>query len=307
MFATIGSEAQEGLAKSIASLCPATPEALKNEFEILNSSAEEQAKLVVPAATALNDACGDLVLILTKMQSLLSQRGENRELFADSGMPTWSQWWESYQKKTGLGISFRTVQRKLKNVRSLGKPAEELGKRPDPPLHLSSRDQRRVLKALQCANEMVDALNHGADHRPALDDYNRIALDRDSIDQMLEATIPPVVEVALMSSTSTAPAPAAPDVAEIPGVLPSRTPQPSPLRMPKGGDHSTLFDVVNDRCAGEIHSCLADLPPDLMAMAIGSLVRKLTNMYCHYDREAGEIVVNVEYVSLKPSAFEAAA
>ena len=41
--------AQEGLAKSFASFCPATPEALKNEFEKLNSSAQEAA--LVPITT----------------------------------------------------------------------------------------------------------------------------------------------------------------------------------------------------------------------------------------------------------------
>ena len=198
-------------------------------------------------------------------------------------------------------MSLRTVQRKLKDVRSLGKPVEESSKRPDPPLHLSSRDQRRALKALQLANEMVEALNHGVDYRPALNDYNKIALDRDSIDQMLE-TIPPVVEVALTSRTPTAPTPAAPAITEIPVALPSR----GPSRMPKGGDHSTLFDVVNDRCGEAFYACLAGIGPDLMAMAIGALVRKLTNMYCHCDRAAGEIVVNVEYRA-DPSALEAAA
>ena len=286
--------------------CPVNPETLKKEFEELNSAAHEQATLVPVACAALGTALDELMPILAKMQSLLSQRGENRDLFRDAEIPTWSEWWKSYKKETGLRSCLRTVQRKLKEHRSLGKPVEESSKRPVPPLHLSSRDQRRVLKALQYANEMADALNHDHEYRGFLREYNRVALDSDNIEQMLE-NIPVEAEFGVISRGHTAPASAAPALAEVPEAPPRGHPQPSPLRMPNSDEHSALFDVVNDRCGGEIRACLTGLEPDLMATVIGAFVSKLTNMHCHYDREAGEITVKVEYCRAEPLALDAAA
>jgi hypothetical protein len=199
--------------------CPVNPETLKKEFEELNSAAHEQATLVPVACAALGTALDELMPILAKMQSLLSQRGENRDLFRDAEIPTWSEWWKSYKKETGLRSCLRTVQRKLKEHRSLGKPVEESSKRPVPPLHLSSRDQRRVLKALQYANEMADALNHDHEYRGFLREYNRVALDSDNIEQMLE-NIPVEAEFGVISRGHTAPASAAPALAEVPEAPP---------------------------------------------------------------------------------------
>jgi hypothetical protein len=294
--------APEELAKSFASFCPADTETLKKEFTDLNSAAHEQATLVPVACNALSTALGGLMPILSKMQSLLSQRGGNRDLFRDAGVPTWLEWWTSYQKKTGMGMSLRTIQRKLKMLRSMGKPMDKTAKRVDPPVRLSSRDQRRVLTALQCANEIVAAINGNGDYHDSLIEYNRIALDTDRIEQLLE-NIPDDAEVTVISRTAIKPTPAVPvPAAETPIVSQEGSPQPLPLRMPKGGDHSALFEVINDSCGKQISAALDGLDPVLMATVIGECFKKLANLRCLYDLSAGEITVSVNYVKALPSA-----
>src|ERR1035438_5684912 len=104
-------------------------EALKREFKGLNESAHERAKDIAPSSKALTVAWDNLLPILDKMQSLLSQRGEDRELLRNAHLPTWSRWWKSFQKETGLNTTLHTVQVRRSEERRVGKE----GTGPPPP------------------------------------------------------------------------------------------------------------------------------------------------------------------------------
>jgi hypothetical protein len=66
---------------------------------------------------------------------------------------------------------------------------------------------------------MADALNHDHEYRGFLREYNRVALDSDNIEQMLE-NIPVEAEFGVISRGHTAPASAAPALAEVPEAPP---------------------------------------------------------------------------------------
>lgn len=286
--------------------CPVNPETLQKEFEELNSSAQEQAKLLLPACKSLSEAWDDLLPVLNKMQGLLSQRGKSRELFRDADLPTWSGWWKTFKKNAGLDTTLRNVQIRLRKYRGLDKPTDQLKPEwPSPPVHWSPQTKERMLKALQIGCDLAAAIDGGGDPSIPLHEFQDLRIDSDYIRRQLE-TMQGQADSIEPPNTPAAAVASAP-IPETPATPLQLMPLKRPLRMPKGGDHSALFEVIDDRCGEDIRATLAELEPNLMATVIGATVRKIINKHCHYDREAGEIIVNVEFVTLKPSALEAAA
>jgi hypothetical protein len=58
-----------------------------------------------------------IVPLLDQMQSLLSERGSRRKLLDLAGAPQWGEWFEDFEKRLHLDITFRTIQRWLKQYR----------------------------------------------------------------------------------------------------------------------------------------------------------------------------------------------
>jgi hypothetical protein len=292
------------LAPSPREFFPADPETFKKTYKELNDVVTDKARLIVGACKSLNSRWAELLPTLDQMQSFLSQRGDARGMLREAKLPTWSEWWKSFESASGLYASLRTMQKHLSKYRSTG---QEKQRRSDPPVRLSSSDQRRALRALQCANEMVEAFNNHRDPVAPLREYNRIAIGADRIGEMLE-NIPADAEPFLVSRASAAPADrAAVLVADQIAIPQEQIPRPNPIKMPEPGDRSGLFNMVNDTCGTQIRAALMGLPPDLMANVFGEFVRKLANMHCQYDREAGELKVAVEYFPNRPSALGRAA
>ena len=78
-------------------------------------------------APAVKNAIEEFMPVIDRMQAFLSQRGSKR--LKEAGLPTtWEECWESLNVKFGLGISLRTIQRKLKKFRS-GDTTEESPKK----------------------------------------------------------------------------------------------------------------------------------------------------------------------------------
>jgi len=284
----------EKLAKTFASCGEPPTKTLQEQYEQLNRSARSGAKQLSNRCELLNQAWAELLPTLNEMQALLSQRGSDRESQSAAVLPTWTEWLRTFLKETGLAVTMRTVQGHLAKLRHLGtrgaKPSEA-------PPKLSSRDQRRLLAGAQCANEVIAALEAGTEYRPAMEDYKRIAMGPEKIEQLLETipaeSIPPISPPILPPSQSTENAIAlvAPVTLEPVTALPPQVP------LPKAGGWSGLFDYVNATCGDGLEAALAGQDPGQMATCLQHFAEKLTARYCIHDRRFGQIKIKIEYVS----------
>ena len=282
-------------------------ETLKREFKGLNESAHDKAKAITPAAQNLNVAWDDLLPDLDKMQSLLSQRGESRELLRDAHLPTWSRWWKSFQKETGLSTTLHTVQVRLKKFRSMGEPTDEPKRKRKPTVHLSPVNQMRVLAKLQCANELAKAINAGVEYRHLLGEFLSPGIDSEHIERWI-TDIRTGAEAFESSPTPTVPAAPAPaSMAGTTVISPEPVRPAKPLMMPTASDGSSLFNLVNNSCGPHIGAALEGISPEMMATILRDFLSKLVGMHCKYDHGAGEITVKVEYINAKRSVVDKAA
>lgn len=284
----------EKLATGVASLSAPPPETTSQEYQRLNDLALDGAKKVVNRCESLTKAWAELMPTLNAMQALLSERGVDRESQFPGKQPTWTTWLNDYLKKTGLEVSVRTVQRHLATFRGLGKRQTEPS---DPPLKLSARDQRRLLKAAQCGNELIEALEAGVDFQPLVQEYKEIAIGTEKIDQLLNVIptepAPPIKPLALppKQGPENAIGLAAPATSG-----PVTTPSTWPF-MPKAGDGSGLASYICDRCDEALKGVLDGLDADPAAECLRKVVHQLAGRYCTYDRRNGQIKVIIDYVA----------
>ena len=292
------------LAPPVASSCPIDPETFMTTYNELNAAASGKAKNIADICMSVNSRWQELLPILDDMQSFLSQRGEARWVLTEAKLPSWSAWWKSFRKETGLNASLRTMQKHLSKYRAKG---QEKQKRPNHAVRLSAGDQMRVLTALQCANEMAAAIEAGGDYHDPLSEFQRIGIDSDHIGRLLEsiragtATLDSALKLVVPTAAALLP------VAVPPTSLEQIGPTSLPSGMPKAGDCIGLFNIVNGACGDQIRAALRGLSPDLMANTFGKFVNRLALANCHFDQEAGEIRVTVEYLSNSPSALGLAA
>jgi hypothetical protein len=285
---------KEKLAKQFASSAEPARQALSEEYERLNLLARAKAEKVSSRCKSLVEAWADLLPTLDEMQALLSQRGVDREQQSAGGLPTWTQWLIGFLSESGLGVTVRSVQLHLAKFRGLGK---QKNGRSESPRKLSPRDQRRLLAAAQCGNELITALDNGAEYQTLLEEYKRIAMGPAKIEQLLDAipneplpSISPSVKPPAQGVENTI-GPVAPCTPESVTVLPR--PQ---VALPKGGNWSALVDYVGDACGDGISVTLAELNPCDMANCLQHFAQKLTDKYCVYDRQGGQIRVKIDYV-----------
>lgn len=127
-----GNPPEGSLAQSAkpAALVKTPPRKLANQFASLDAG--QAKKTFADLSEAIRDkseafACAykgaaekwdELTPHLSQMQSLLSQRGEQRQaVLREAGLPTWTEWFESFKKDLRLKISLRAVQKKLAKLR----------------------------------------------------------------------------------------------------------------------------------------------------------------------------------------------
>lgn len=292
---------RDELVKPFTSFCGVEPDGVKDRYNWLNESANEKGTLIENGTCDLSKAWAEFLPVLDEIQSLLSQRGSAREMLRDANLPLWSEWLEAFQKKSGLNCTVRTLYNHLSRYRAIGK---EKRKRAEPPVRLPAKDQKRVLTALQFANEMVDALDHGGNYLEPLEGYRRVAIEPDRIAQLLEIIPPDEVS---FGSPGTLPLTAIPPVVA-PGLSPTfpATIQPSVL-MPSVGDWGRLVEMVNASCGSQIDATLDGLRPEMAAYALGKFVGELAKLHYRYDPAAGEIAVTVSYIERRTPAVKEAA
>jgi hypothetical protein len=287
-----------------------TPEALAllETFKVLDESAREKAKDVTPACEALDTAWDALLPILDEMQSLLSQRGEKREVLREVKLPGWEKWWASFKKQTGLDATLRNVQIRLRKYRGLEKPADKVKpERTSPPAQWSYRDRVRMLKAVQIGCELANAVEVGGDPNVPLHEFQNLRIDREYIERQLES-IQDLAETVESSFTPTAPAAAAPTSVAVASVISPEPVKPvPPLLMPKPGDGISLSRFINEACGRYIGAAIEGDDPSTMANVFDKCVDQLVKLNCHYDRMAGEIRVSIKYVRYQMPVVDQAA
>jgi len=185
----------------------------------------------------------------------------------------------------------RTVQRRLAELRGVGKQKAEPS---DRPRKLSLTEQKRLLKAAQCGNELIEALERGRPHTQLMQEYKRIGMDTEEIDQILNAT----PNGAATSSRLPVHLPA--QVAgNTDGLVHTSTPvtvlQPR-VALPKPGNGIGLANYIVAACGDAFQAALAGLDPSVMATCLQESTRKIVGTFCGFDRERGQITVSIQYV-----------
>jgi hypothetical protein len=286
----------EKLANQFASF---SPEALKKTFAELDADLRSKARVVAEDLSSIKKRLDDLLPLLDEMQSFLSQRGTARDKFQDAGLPTWSAWLKAFKAEVGLNVTLRAVQKQLSKLRGTKR------KKPDPPVNLSQRDQRRLLSAQQFANEMVKAIDCGADPSVPLADYKRVAMDSDKITALFDGLT--CNEVAESIASSGAPI----DLAEVPRAVVQPQPKDSAetvqtdesLPLPRAGAWVDLASNVQLLCAEHFSAALGGLDADVMADVFAKFAQRLAQSVCRCPSgSALDLKIKVEFAknSLQP-------
>lgn len=289
------------LANQFASSQEPDAQSLLEEYTELNLSARAGAEKLSSCCKLMRDEWTKLLPILARMQALLSQRGADHGSPIAAGLPTWTIWLEQFLNETGLTVTMRAVQKQLAKLRVSG---EKNAAPTDSPLKLSTREQRRLLTATQCANELIQALESGAEYRPAMEEFKRISMSSDKIEQLLESmpsdavpsTMPPVlVEQAAGNGNG---------LATIGTQQPVTKLQPR-AALPRPGGGIGLANYVVKNCDKGIAAAFAGLRPSEMACCFQQFVHKLAEKYLGSDLQRWEI--RVHYVPAGTDSTQRAA
>ena len=96
-------------------------EQTKKQFTDLSEAIRDKAEAFECAFKDAADRWDELTPYLSQMQSLLSQRGEQRKaVLREAGLPSWTEWFEGFKKELRWKISLRAVQKKLAALRDKG-------------------------------------------------------------------------------------------------------------------------------------------------------------------------------------------
>ena len=287
--------AETELANQFASF---TPEALKKHFADLNEAIRAKAEPVKQNLCLLKSGVDDLVPHLAVMQSFLSQRGSARDRFRKAQLPTWTTWFKSFNKDTGLNVTLRAVQKQLAKLRGVHQREKS-----DPPVKLSAKNQRRLLTVHQYANEIVAAVENSADCSEVVREYKKVAMDSVRIGQLLESAVtdddaveqpPTPVPVAAVENIK-----AAPVIAIAAGTQVVQAPTRS-VSPPKPGDCSGLVSNISQLCGDHLKAGLEGLEPEMMTQVFGTVVQRLAQMYCvDASGSAVELTVTVQKITRK--------
>jgi len=95
-----------------------TPGEIHAEYLSLNGQITAHLDAFVGKIVDATEQFKTLILpLLEQMQSLLSKRGSRRKVLNIAGVQTWEEWFEDFERRLHLDISFRTIQRWLKEYR----------------------------------------------------------------------------------------------------------------------------------------------------------------------------------------------
>jgi hypothetical protein len=281
-----------GLAPAGASFASSKDETPATIFSRLDKAALSEAGRVLIAGKALETAWDELLPILDKMQSHLSQRGIDRTALEPGELPTWSEWWATFRESTGICATLRKVQKKLKRYRA---PKTDF-KKPSSTERMTNQQQRQVLVALLLANDVAAAVESGQDPRDAVLAFRSAVAEAGRIEQLLE-NLPNDDRI----SESVAVTSKGEKAALSCGWLSTQPSQPE--RLIKSGDSSGLANTVIESHGSRIRSAMEGLEPLAAVKFVNQFVQKLVQSSVQRLRRDGEIKVTVEYVPADPPAL----
>src|SRR5215470_6821744 len=93
------------------------------------------------------------------MQSMLSQRGSQRERMSIAGLPTWSEWFKHFRERLREDITIRTIQRRLRAYREVP-PAKDV--------NVVAKESIRQLESKRQAEKLEVAVEAPEQLNPAI-------------------------------------------------------------------------------------------------------------------------------------------
>jgi hypothetical protein len=166
---------------------------VRSGFESLGVDAtrktfDELAGVLTAKASTVIHTIAEIRPHLAAMQSLLSQRGEDRKKVLQlAGLPTWTKWAVAYAAK--LNCTVRTIQSHIKSLRQPEKGKDRRIK-DKALLKLDGRQQKALVRAQVAANDLAAALRSGGDWQTCLAQYERSAVSPERLDGFLSALDP---------------------------------------------------------------------------------------------------------------------
>jgi hypothetical protein len=104
-----------------------------------------------------------LIPLLDQMQSLLSKRGKLRKLLDISRVQTWEEWFEDFERRLHLDITFRTIQRWLKKYREA-----EMEQPPAPDVNVIAKQAVRYVESKPQGEKLDTAVRSRKELNPAI-------------------------------------------------------------------------------------------------------------------------------------------
>jgi hypothetical protein len=164
------SAAQPDLTRDTCRELERTPGEAHAEYLNLNGQITAHLDVFVGRLVDATEEFKNLILpLVDQMQSLLSERGSRRKLLNIAGVQTWEEWFEDFEKRLHLDISFRTIQRWLKRYREA-----EMEEPPAPDANALAKQSVRHIES-ERQTEKLDAV---VKRRNKLDPANRVNLIR---------------------------------------------------------------------------------------------------------------------------------
>jgi hypothetical protein len=140
-----------------------TPGEVHAEFLNLNGQITAHLDAFVgKIVDATEEFKNSILPLLDQMQSMLSKRGSRRKLLNIAGVQTWEEWFEDFEKRLHLDISFRTLQRWLKAYRL--EQGEELAA---PNINVLAKQSVRHIESKAQADKLESVVKHRKQVDPA--------------------------------------------------------------------------------------------------------------------------------------------
>jgi hypothetical protein len=151
---------------------------LKAELNELEADANQKVRKLKLTRSAYEDRWDELLPVLDKIQTLLSERGLNYKRGNPDRMLTWTQWWRNFRSTHKLEVGFRHIQKKLKKLREhRNKSASETRRSP--------AEKRAQHVAKEFGSELMRAVKQGESLADALDKALRVTLPSRTLKQLV--------------------------------------------------------------------------------------------------------------------------
>ncbi len=279
-----------GLATPVANPGVEDRVVLDKRLGVLSARAVELGRSIASSIKNLEPLWAELMPVLDEVEQILSKHSRRRiRRFAN--WKTWEEWRRWFLRESGLEVSDRTPQRRLKAFRERMEGIGNINLTASSP----SAERYQMLSANLAANEFFEALKAGEDVEEPYAKYQAATMDSSRLRAMLAKCNPP------RNPEHTAPTQSALDIDSLYDAFnrPSRlsTASSDCQLVFHPGDTALLAEYIGVEHGHQIETVFNALPPEQMVEGFEKFVRNLAQTYLHPDHPAGDVVVHVEYIS----------